>query len=71
MSGPIRRACDQCYGTDTQYECERGQCYAEHCEEQRWHEDQQRRAEEAEWEAERQRAYDEYWQRRAEEEGAP
>lgn len=24
-----RRACDQCLGTDTQYECERGQCYAE------------------------------------------
>jgi hypothetical protein len=29
-----RRACDQCLGTDTQYECERGQCYAEECQRQ-------------------------------------
>ena len=26
-----RTACGQCHGTDTQYECERGQCYAEEC----------------------------------------
>lgn len=71
MSAPIRHACDQCSGTDTQYECERGECYAEHYEQQRWHEDQQRRAEEAEYEAEQQRDEDEYWRRRAEEEGQP
>jgi hypothetical protein len=46
MSGPIRRACDQCLGTDTQYECERGQCYAEHHERQqedRWREEEEER----------------------------
>jgi hypothetical protein len=52
------RACDQCLGTDTQYECERGQCYAEHYQMQQ-----------AEWFAEQQRAEDEYWRRRAEDEG--
>jgi hypothetical protein len=53
MSQPIRRACDQCLGTDTQYECERSQCYAEQY--------QQRQAEE-EWERDQQD-----WQRRIEE----
>ena len=52
-----RRACDQCHGTNTEYECERGQCYAEEYQQ------------EAEWNAEQQRAEDEYWRRRAEEEG--
>lgn len=59
--GPIRRACDQCLGTDTQYECERGQCYAEHYQRQmeaEWHR--------AEWEREQQ----EYWRRRDEESAA-
>jgi len=56
-----RRACDQCHGTDTQYECERGQCYAE----------EYQRQQEAEWNAEQQRGEDEYWRRRAEEEGQP
>jgi hypothetical protein len=55
----MRRACDQCLGTDMQYECERGQCYAEHCEEQRYHEERQRQEEEAAWEAEQQQAEDE------------
>lgn len=54
-----RRACDQCLGTDTQYECERGQCYAE----------EYQRQQQAEWNAEQQPGEDEYWRRRAEEEG--
>ncbi len=54
-----RRACDQCHGTDTQRECERGQCYAE----------EYLRQQEAEWHTEQQRAEDEYWRRRAEEGG--
>jgi hypothetical protein len=48
------RACAQCHGTDTQYECERGQCYAEHYLQQQA-EDEARRA-------------DEDWRRRCEEE---
>lgn len=44
----MRRACDQCLGTDCQQLCEQGQCYAEHqLEEQRQHDaDMQRRYEE-------------------------
>lgn len=34
-----RRACDQCHGTDTQRECEQGQCYAEHCRDEQERED--------------------------------
>ena len=48
----MRRACDQCHGTDTQRECERGQCYAEHYErgrEERWRAEQE---EQRRWEAE-------------------
>lgn len=52
------RACDQCHGTDTQRECERGQCYA-----QQYLEDQRQR-EQAEWD-------EMQWRRRIEEEGRP
>lgn len=55
----MRRACDQCLGTDTQYECERGQCYAEEYQRQR----------EETWNEEQRRGEDEYWRRRAEDEG--
>jgi hypothetical protein len=61
MSGPVRRACDQCLGTDTQYECERGQCYAE-----QYQQEQENRRAEEEWEREQ---HD--WQRRCEEERRP
>jgi hypothetical protein len=40
--GERRRACDQCQGTDTQRECEQGQCYAEWSRE---HEERRRDAE--------------------------
>lgn len=49
-----RRACSMCRGTDTQYECERGQCYAEHmryqqeCEERAREEEYRRYCEEQE-----------------------
>lgn len=49
-----RRACDRCLGTDTQRECEQGQCYAEHYDQQQA-EDQWRHEQED-------------WQRRCEEE---
>lgn len=43
----MRRACDQCLGTDTQRECERGHCYAERYQrrqEERWRiEEEERR----------------------------
>ena len=52
----MRRACDQCLGTDMQYECERGACYAEHCE----REDERRAYEER-------RQEEEAWQQQAEE----
>lgn len=51
-----RSACSQCQGTDTQRECEQGQCYAE------WYQERQ-----AEEEATRQ---EEDWRRRLEEERA-
>lgn len=40
-----RSACSRCHGTDTQRECERGQCYAEEYQRQR-EEESQREAEE-------------------------
>jgi hypothetical protein len=55
---PIRTACGQCLDTDTQYECERGECYAEHYQQQQeeeWHR--------AEYEQEQRE-----WQRRLDEE---
>ena len=48
----MSRACDMCLGTDTQRECERGQCYAEH---RRQQEAENRRSEE--WEREHDRFY--------------
>ncbi len=39
----MSRACHRCLGTDTQRECEQGQCYAEH-------EDEQQRRHDAEME---------------------
>lgn len=40
-----RRACDQCLGTDSQRECEQGQCQAEA---ELWHRERERQAE-LEW----------------------
>lgn len=58
MSKPTRGACDQCLGTDTQYECERGECYAE------WYQQQQ----EEEWHRAEYEQEQREWQRRIEEE---
>jgi hypothetical protein len=55
------RACDRCLGTDTQRECEQGQCYAEEYDRQQ-QADYNRRMEEEEAD---------YWRQRAEEEGQP
>lgn len=54
-----RTACSMCMGTDCEAACRQGQCYAE----------EMQRRQEAEWNAEQQRGEDEYWRRRAEEEG--
>jgi hypothetical protein len=56
----MRRACDKCHGTDTQRECEQGQCYA----------DEYERQQQEAWNAEMQRGEDDYWRRRAEDEDA-
>lgn len=57
-----RHACPQCHGTDTQRECEQGQCYAE---------EYQRQQEEAAWNEAQRRDEDEYWQRQVEEHRQP
>jgi hypothetical protein len=47
---PIRSACGQCHGTDTQYECERGQCYAEEYQRQQAEREREEDEERRRWE---------------------
>lgn len=53
--GDKRTACSMCQGTDTQRECEQGQCYVEQYRENEWHRQREIEAEED-------------WRRRCEEE---
>lgn len=48
----MRRACDQCLGTDMQRECEQGQCYAEYAQQQ-----------EDDWNRQQAQAEEDYWRR--------